>query len=278
VHVLYKQKYNKDLVEVIESECGSKNFGQTLQFLALDPAEAECMMIHMATAEERGTNEDQLYPILCGRSHEDVEILKRTYRRMYDKDLAKVVSREVFTGPLGALFSLSLKDGEETFDAAVHTEEKVKEDTENFHNDGIGNWGTDEKGLFRTLVTVPTQHLEKMNKLYEETHGMTIKKALKKEMSGQAQDAATFLVGMKLHPHEEVAELLNNACGGFGTNELLLTCSLIRYQPIMKCVLEAYQEKYNGDLQGRIKQEVSGDYEALIMEVIKTGEELPVVA
>ena len=42
-----------------------------------------------------GTNEVMLYTILCGRSNDDMELLKKTYYKMYTDDLVSRMSGEV---------------------------------------------------------------------------------------------------------------------------------------------------------------------------------------
>ena len=44
----YHQLYEKELVDVIRSECGNKPFGLTLQYLSVPPDVAECHMIRDA--------------------------------------------------------------------------------------------------------------------------------------------------------------------------------------------------------------------------------------
>ena len=45
VALRYKEMFDKDLKAVMKSECGSRDFGTALQFLAVDPVTAECDMI-----------------------------------------------------------------------------------------------------------------------------------------------------------------------------------------------------------------------------------------
>ncbi len=59
----------------MESECGSRDFGTSLQFLSVNPVEAECMMIEKAVSGV-GTDEKVLASIVCGRSNKDLELLK----------------------------------------------------------------------------------------------------------------------------------------------------------------------------------------------------------
>jgi hypothetical protein len=109
---------------------------------------------------------------------------------------------------------------------------------------------------------------------YAEMYGVTLAKALENELGGNAKDAALFMIGMKVKPYEEVAKLIDRACKGFGTNKLLLIAILIRYQSVMKEVAVAHIELYSQTIQDRVKKETGGDFETLLLKVVKTGEEL----
>jgi Annexin len=69
-----------------------------------------------------------------------------------------------------------------------------------------------------------------------------------------------FMLGMKLKPYETVAKMIHCACKGFGTNEHLLTATLIRYQPMMKLVVEAHIELFGETIEDRVQSECFGDY------------------
>jgi hypothetical protein len=71
----YEQMYEKNLQAVIKSECGNRDLGTALQFLAVDPVEAECDMIDIA-CKGFGTDEMLLLTIICGRSNKEIDILK----------------------------------------------------------------------------------------------------------------------------------------------------------------------------------------------------------
>jgi hypothetical protein len=75
VPIKYKQMFDKKLKDVMKSECGKKDFGTALQFLAQPPDAAEAGMIHKACSGF-GTNELLLATILCGRSNKEMILLK----------------------------------------------------------------------------------------------------------------------------------------------------------------------------------------------------------
>jgi hypothetical protein len=71
----YFQMFHKDLVALMKSECGNRDFGTALQYLAVDPVHAECMMIEDA-CKGLGTHEIFLFSIICGRSNKEIDLLK----------------------------------------------------------------------------------------------------------------------------------------------------------------------------------------------------------
>mmetsp|Transcript_22673 Transcript_22673/g.64190 ORF Transcript_22673/g.64190 Transcript_22673/m.64190 type:complete len:330 (-) Transcript_22673:148-1137(-) len=269
IPVKYKEVYGKALEDVMKSECGSRDFGTALQFLAVTPVQAECAMVKKA-CKGLGTNELVLYPIICGRSNKDMEILKKTYFEMYTEDLGRVLDSEL-GGNFEKLIFNCLQASEEEYDEDYHNDDKMKEDVTTIYKMAQGKFGTDEVGLFKILCKSPPEYLKKLNLAYAEEHGYTLLKVLEKELGGQLEDAAVFMLMMKTKPYQAVAGLVTKACKGFGTNELLLTCTIIRYQNILKDVMDAYIEKEGKTIQDTVKSETRGDYEDLLVELCNTA-------
>lgn len=96
-------------------------------------------------------------------------------------------------------------------------------------------------------------------------------KAMETELGGDAGNAGLFMLGIKLKPYQTMARTIKAACKGFGTDETLLTACLIRYQPVMKQVMEAFIEAYGDTIEEVIKAETRGDYEKLLLKVVQTA-------
>ena len=250
----------------MKSECGNNSFGQALQYLALGPVEAECRMLKKAV-DGLGTNEVMLYSILCGRSNDDMQLLKKTYYKLYTDDLASKMSGEV-GGDMKQILLSSVQAAEEEFDPGYHTEDKAKEDAEEIYKAGQGRWGTNEAKMAKIVVLSPPKYLKILNSVYADMYGYTLMKAFEEEMGGLAGDAAMFTLGMKLKPYETIAKLIKKACEGFGTNEFLLTCSLIRYQKLLDPVAVAHEQLYQKSIHKRVRDEVGGNYEKLLLAVL----------
>jgi annexin A7/11 len=181
-------------------------------------------------------------------------------------------------GALEQLVFNVLQAAEETYDPGFHTTEKMQEDVEKLYKMGQGKMGTDEKGLFKLLCAAPPEYLTKLNLMYADKHGYTLVKTMEKELGGAVEKAAMFMVGMKLKPIEEVAKLIHTACAGLGTNELLLTSALIRYQGILKEVMLAHVELYGKTIRDRVNEECGGDYKLVLLEILEAAENIEVQA
>jgi hypothetical protein len=270
VHVKFSQLYEGDsLKDLMKKECGGSDFGQALQYLALDPVSAECKMIKKACAGI-GTNETLLYSVLCGRSNKDMEILKKTYYKNYTKDLVSVAAAEV-GGTLEKVLVSSLQAAEEEYDPGFHTEEKAIEDAKTIYEAGQGRFGKDTSKLAKIIVLSPPKHLKNVSFQYADKYGYTLFKAVEKEFGGDSEKAALFTLGIKLKPFQTIAKLIKEACAGFGTNELLLTCTLLRYQKYLKFVNDAHLELFEKSIHDRVRDECKGNYEDLLLAIINTA-------
>lgn len=109
--------------------------------------------------------------------------------------------------------------------------------------------------------------------MYANKHDVTLFKVMEEELGGQCRDATLFLLGMKLKPYETVAKLIKKVCKGIGTNELLLTSIMVRYQKILKDVIPAYEELYGESLKEKVKSEAGGDYGRLLKELCEAAED-----
>lgn len=266
ISIRYEETYEKVLSEVMDSECGDNKFGTALQYTALGPVEMECRLLKDAV-DGLGSNEIMMYSILCGRSNDDMELLKKTYYKMYDDDLLSRMTSEV-GGDMDKILVATVQAAEEEFDEEYHTEDKAREDAETIYEAGQGSWGTDEAGMAKIVVMSPPKYLKILNFIYADMYGYTLFKAFEDEMGGIAGEAALFTLGMKLKPFETVAKLVKKACAGFGTDEFLLTSCILRYQSVLPDAAIAHEELFEKTIHERVQDESRGHYEDLLMALL----------
>lgn len=162
-----------------------------------------------------------------------------------------------------------MQAGEEAYDPQYHTKELATEHAEAIYQKGQGKWfGTDEKSIFKILCAAPPQHIQNISDVYADKYGYTLFKAMDKELSGNVRDGTVFLLGMKMKPFETIAQLIKTACAGIGTDELLLTSCIIRYQMVMKDVMAAHIELFGKSVHDRVREECGGKYKSLLLSVL----------
>jgi len=258
----------KRLDELMKKEM-SGDFGTAMQFMGLPPHEAECAMIKKA-AKGIGSNAFVIMSILVGRTDAEMEILKKTFFRMYTRDLGKLLASELHGDNERLIFNC-LQAAEEVYDPQFHTIEKATEDAITIHDQGQGRMFTNERAIFKIICASPPEHLENINKVYADKYGYALWKAMEKELCGNAERACIHLVNMKLKPYEAIAKLIKDACKGMGTKDLLLTCSVIRYQYVMNFVQPAHIELFDKSIQDRIREETGGKYRDILLAAMNTA-------
>lgn len=268
ISIRYKELYGKELKDVMKKEF-SGDFGNTLQLLALPPDKAEACMIHKA-CKGIGASANVVWSVLCGRTNSEIDMLKKTFFNMYNKDLGSLLMSELH-GDMERLAFNCLQGAEEVYDPQFHNAERAIEDAQTIHDKGQGRWGTEGRGIFKVLCAAPREHLENINRVYAEKYGFTLQKAMEKEMSGNVREATVHLIRMKLKPYEAMAELVKSACAGVGTDELLLTCCIIRYQGILAHVQSTHIELFGKTIHDRVRSEVGGKLQTVLLQILNTA-------
>jgi hypothetical protein len=257
------------LTTLMRKECGKKEFGTALQFLALDPVSAEALMLKTALSDIK-SNETLLHSIAVGRSNREMTILKKKYFDMFAEDLSSTLDID-FGAPFEAIIPSCFRDNESRNDVdGTRGNEALEDDGEELLGDR--KLATNEKGLPKLFGNSPNQCMKRLRLLNALKNGCDITEMLEAEMGGQLQGAAAHFIGMMVRPYDTIAGLIDKACAKkFGTNELLLTCTLIRYQCVLPQVNKAHMEAYGNSIKDRIQDEVRGVYRKLLLEIIAVG-------
>ena len=151
---------------------------------------------------------------------------------------------------------------------------QVQADVRNLYEAGAGRAGTDEITFCGIIMNRSDTQLRAIAQEYHRKHRQTLDQAIYSEFSGHMQYTLLYVVDGALHPNSRDARLIHQAMEGLGTKDERLTYRIIRSYwwggpSHMEAVKQAYYHKYKEDLIKRVKSETSGDYERLLVRILR---------
>ncbi|EGZ26403.1 hypothetical protein PHYSODRAFT_359660 [Phytophthora sojae] len=266
ISLRYKELHGKTLRELVKSET-SGDFGYLLQLICFTLPQAEAYIVFHAM-KGVGTSDHLLYSVLMGRTNEEMSLLKKTYFEMYDTDLSVSISDEI-SGDFLAVIMKALQEPMVEYKPSFHTKEKAEEDAELLYKAGEGKWGTDENAFIKVLLSSPPEHLRNIDAAYQAKHEHDLVYAIENEFSGSDCAALTYFVRLSLNAWPFLAEHIEGTMAGIGTDETALSAAIVRYHSYLNKIMPVYEKKYKMSLNDRIQEEVGGEYQELLLQLLE---------
>ncbi len=219
----YKTAYGKDLINDIRSET-SGNFEILLVALLTPTIQYYCEALNYAMTGA-GTDEDVLIEVMCTMSNAEIKQIGATYYQMYKKSLEETL-RDDTSGSVKRLFtSLSVGGRDESMTTNLQS---ARADAEALKKAGVDRWGTDESEFNRILCLRNYNQLNLVADEYKKLTGNTLEKDIKREFSGDIEDALLAILRVANNRPEFFARRLHKSMAGLGTNDRsLIRVSLI---------------------------------------------------
>ena len=263
IKLFYKSSYGRDLVEDLKKEL-SGNFEDAVIALFYDPVEYDCYQLRKAM-KGLGTDEDTLIEIIATRPNWMIKAINKKYQEMYKKNLQKDVESET-SGAFKRLL-VSLLQGNRSENTHPNQEERTKNAKE-LYEAGEKNWGTDESMFNKIFCVRSPLEFAAICKASHKLTGHTISQAIDKEFSGDSKKLLTAIVYAVISPSEFFATRVNKAVKGWGTNDNMLIRVLVTRDEIdMPQIKQYYKQLYGKDMLEDVKNDTSGDYKNLLIEL-----------
>ena len=263
----YQEKYNKDLIEDLKSELNGK-LEDAMIALFKDPIEydAECLNNSLKGA---GTDEDCLIEILASRPSWLLEKIKTKYKEIYNKELEDDVKNDcsgdfqkILIGLLNCKRSYSKEVNKEQCETLVKQMHEAKEE----------NWLIDNEQdfFYKYIMLSSPKELSLVSRIYYKIYGTTILDGIDKKYNGNAKELLNAILYSQISPSEYFAKKIKKAIEGFGTdNKTLIRILVTRCEVDMNIIKQYYKKLFNKDMIEDIKNDISGDYQKLMIELIK---------
>ena len=261
----YFNKFQKYLIDRLKSEL-SGNFKDAAIALFYTPVDYDCYQLRKAM-KGLGTNEDTLIEIFATRSNERINQIKQRYQELYNKDLV----RDVESDTSGFFRQILKKLLEANRSNNPYPDEK---ECENCAMQIYNSTSQKKEVLHDTFIYMFTQksrqELATISKIYFKWYSKTLFEIIEKLFSGDAKRILKAIVYALLSPSEYFAYRINKAIKGLGTNDTILIRVLVSRDEIdIERIKKYYKQLYKKDLYTAIKEDVSGDYGKLLLELIE---------
>ena len=263
----YQEKYQKDIIEDLKSDLSGK-FEDVMVTLFKDPVEfdAECLNKAMKGA---GTNEDTLIEIISSRPNWLMDKIKIKYKELYEKELIEDIEGDT-SGDFQKLL-IGLLECERSDNKNINKEncEKIAKELNESKEEG---WSIENKeNVFYKYIMLSSRYeLSTIAREYYKLSGETIIDGIEKKYKGDVKELLKAVLYSIISPSEFFATKIKKAIEGFGTdNSALIRIVITRCDVDMNIIKKYYKQLYKNEMIEDIKKDISGDYQKLIVELIK---------
>jgi hypothetical protein len=261
----YKAAFGRDLIEDLDDDL-SGNFQKVVVGMYLTPVEFDVTELYEAF-KGAGTDDDSVMEIIGSRNNKRLQDIKNLYFVKYGEKLEDRVKDES-SGDYRSLLIALLQCQRDETNKVSHVSE-VERDADALYKAGEGKWGTDEETFTRIFCLRSSPHLAAVNKLYVDKYSKDLLKIVESEFSGDIKILLKTILHSHINPADYFASRIYKACKGWGTNDKVLIRSLITTdEAFMVEIKKTYENKYGLSLEYQIKEECSGDYKDMLLQLI----------
>ena len=260
----YKASYGQDLKADLKDELGG-NFETAVLALFETAIMYDTKEIRRAI-KGAGTNEDTLIEILGSRSTKRIKEIKEAYLANYGGTLEEAISDETSGDLKNMIVSLLQCNRSEN---VIPDNSKCLQDAQNLYDAGEGQWGTEESVFNKIFALRSPYELGVIARHYNQiSSGKSLFQVIESEFSGDILKLLKTMLQAMINPHAFFAARINQSVKGWGTNdELLIRILVSRDEVDMPDIKRVYKELYGNDMLEDIKDDCSGDYKNLLVEL-----------
>ena len=230
--------------------------------------EYDCECLHEAM-QGAGTDENCLIEILSSRPNWLIEKIKKKYNDMYKVELVKDIKEDT-SGDFKKIFKGILRcQRSETKEINKENCAKIAKELNDIKETG---WVVDNEDnvFYKYIINSSPKELSTVAREFYKLSGKTIIEGIDTNFKGDAKDLLKSILYSLVSPSEYFATRIKKAIEGFGTdNKSLIRILITRSDVDMNIIKKYYKQLYNKDMIEEIKSDISGDYQKLMVELIK---------
>ncbi|EUB64724.1 Annexin A13 [Echinococcus granulosus] len=288
IRLAYFSKYNKDLLDVLDSEL-SGDFGELARNLFLGPIQVlafELYKIFKKTGSAGGDVND----IICCLSPTEITALKSAYLEVLQyedvKDKTRSLEKDIEKETKGGHRDFLLKfisthrpeySAEQIKSAAAtgHWEDlidmqQVERSAAAIHAAGEGKAGKgNETEVTRILCTASVLDIRAIYDHFKDVYNVSLVDFITKAFKNPLRDAYNNVIMSAVDLRLLLVAQLYNSMHGLGTDERTLSRIIaIRSEIDLPTLKVLYQQKIGRSLAEMVKSDTSSDYRSLLMTLL----------
>lgn len=260
----YSHRLGRNLEKDIASET-SGHFEEGLLALVRGPLAQDVYNLHKALSGP-GTNESVLNDVLLSRSNADLNAIKHAYHETYHRSLEGDVRGDL-SMKTERLFSMVLAADRPEESSPIYPQQ-TDNDVAEIYRATEGKIGTDQMTVCSIISGRSDGQLRAISHAFEQRYHIPLEKVIEKEFSGHMEEALLLMLRAGTDRAMRDAMLLEDTMAGIGTKDSLLINRVVKLhwdRQHMAQVKRAYQHKYRTELTSRVKGEVKGAVENLLL-------------
>ena len=257
----YKDLIGRDLIKDLKSELSGK-FEDICLALLESPYELDCRSLYEAM-HGLGTNESTLIEIIATRPAHQLHQDKILFKQLYGKDLVSYVESET-SGHFRKILVAMLQCQRHEFNYPINNTE-LQSEAQRLYKAGAARWGTDESVFTQIFTTRSPAEIATIAQFYQKIAGVDLYTSLKKEFSGNAEQALKDIFYASLNMPEYFAKRVRDAVEGVGTKDKQLIRVIVsRCEIDLGLIKKAYFTLYSRDMVTDIRNDTKGDYKKIL--------------
>ena len=263
----YEEKYKKNLIDDLKSELSGK-FEDAMVALFKEPVEYDCECIYNAM-KGAGTDENCLIEVIASRPNWLLEKIKKKYSELYKKELVEDIKADTSGDFQKILEGILRCKRSEVKEINKENCEKIAKELSEAKEEG---WVVNDESsaFYNYIMNSSPKELSAIAREYYRLSGKTIIDGIENNFKGDAKDLLKSILYSLVSPSEYFATRIKKAIEGFGTdNKTLIRILITRCEVDMNIIKKYYKQLYNKDMIEDIKNDISGDYQKLMIELIK---------
>jgi len=259
----FRTMYGDDLRKWLEKELKG-NLEKVVLGRFFGPRGYQAYVLRNAMAGV-GTDERALVDVICTKNKHEMEMVRRAYQALYQRDLVKDIESETSGDFKRILVSLAGAGRDEK----PVDKDLAKTDAKALYEAGEGKWGTDEGTFNRIFAGRSFPQLRATFVAYKKMAGQDMGAVIEKEMSDDLKMAFLTLVRYIQDPITYYSEVLYRSMKGMGTDDrTLIRTVLSRCEIDLSAIKERFEKLHQKSLDKAIKSETSGDYKKIMLRIV----------